>query len=242
MCPLVAPAQTQKHATTKSYFWLGSVNTFRFDKHWGVIADFHFRAVDFLAHPYNYITRVQGNYWFSDRISAGTGFAHTWSRSSPTSPFANENRVTEQIQANWKKGSFSFSNRWRLEQRWQQKIINGAATDDYRFTNRVRYAVMTSYTPFNNPRLPSFTNYDELMVQFGKEVTYNTFDQCRVYFGIRQTITSQVNVDLGYLYFYQQQFTGNQYIKGNTLRLYINYTFTAKDKVNKNTSAFVEQD
>jgi hypothetical protein len=131
---------------------------------------------------------------------------------------------------NSKKGEFSISNRWRVEQRWQQKIVNNEKTNDYRFTDRVRYAISFIYSPFKNKMLPSFTNYEEVMIQFGKEVVYNTFDQARFSFGIRQTINPRLNIDLNYMYIYQQQFSASQYLQANTLRLYINYNTDWKKK------------
>jgi hypothetical protein len=120
--------------------------------------------------------------------------------------------------------------------------VNNEKTDEYRFTNRFRYAINFIYAPFTNKMLPSFTNYNELMVQFGKEVVYNTFDQVRISVGIRQPITPHLNVDLNYMYVYQQQFSGDQYLQGNTLRLYINYNVGWKKKNNiQKQSAFVSE-
>jgi Protein of unknown function (DUF2490) len=225
-CCFSFAAKAQKQISHQSLFWLASVNTIRFNQHWGVVADFHYRSFDFMSQPYTYIVRGLGNYYFNENITGGIGYGHIWSGTFTTDPhpFSNENRIFEQVQVNSKMGKFSFSNRWRLEQRWQQKIVNNEKTDDYRFTDRFRYAINFIYSPFKNKMLPSFTNYNELMVQFGKEVLYNTFDQVRISFGIRQSITSKLNVDLNYMYLYQQQFSANQYVQGNALRLYINYS------------------
>jgi hypothetical protein len=237
-------ANAQKQINHQSLFWLASVNNIRFNEHWGFTADFHYRTFDFMSHPYTYIARGLANYYFSENLTGGIGYGHMWNGAFTTDPhpFSNENRITEQVQLSSKKGKFSISNRWRLEQRWQQKIVNNEKTDDYRFTNRFRYAINFIYAPFINKMLPSFTNYDELMVQFGKEVVYNTFDQVRISFGIRQTITSKLNVDLNYMYVYQQQFSANQYVQGNALRLYINYSVGWKKKNDvKKQSAFISE-
>src|SRR6266542_528426 len=243
-CCFSFEANAQRQINHQSLFWVGSVNTIRFSEHWGVVADFHYRTFDFMSHTYNYITRGLGNYYFNENLTAGIGYAHIWSGAFTTAshPFSNENRITEQVQLNSKKGKFSISNRWRLEQRWQQKIVNNAKTNDYRFTDRVRYAITFVCSPFKNKMLPSFTNYDEVMVQFGKEVVYNTFDQVRFSFGIRQNITPRLNVDLNYVYVYQQQFSGNQYLQGNTLRLYINYNVGCKKNDLKKKSALVPEE
>lgn len=239
-----AQAQAQKQVSHQSLFWLGSVNTIRSNQHWGLVADFHYRTYNFMAHPYYYITRRLVNYYFNENLTAGMGYGHIWSGALTTAahPYSNENRITEQAQLTSKKGKFSVTNRWRLEQRWQQKIVNNAKTNNYRFTDRARYAFALMYSPFKNKMLPSFTNYEEVMVQFGKEVVYNTFDQARFSFGIRKNITSQLNVDINYMYVYQQQFSGDQYLQGNTLRLYINYNAGwKKDSDLKKKSAFVPE-
>ena len=239
-------AQTAtRKVNTHSLFWLGSVNTIRFNQHWAVVADFHYRTYDFTANPYNYITRGLLNYWFSENLTAGIGYGHMWSgaMTSEPHPYSNEDRITEQVQLTSKKGRFSITNRWRLEQRWQQKIIDNKKTNDYRFTDRVRYALTFVYSPFKNKMLPSFTNYEEVMVQFGKEVVYNTFDQARISFGIRQPITPHLNADINYMYVYQQQLSGNQYLQGNTLRVYINYNvgWQKNNSKQKDKTAFAQK-
>lgn len=243
-CLLSFGTFAQKQINHQSLFWLGSVNNIRFNQNWGLVADFHYRTFDFMAHDYYYIARGLGNYYFNENLTAGIGYAHIWSGAYSTSPhpFSNEDRITEQAQLNSKKGKFSISNRWRVEQRWQQKIVNNAKTNDYRFTDRVRYAISFVYSPFKNKMLPSFTNYEEVMVQFGKEVVYNTFDQARLSFGIRQSITPQLNVDLNYMYIYQQQFSGTLYLLANTLRLYVNYNIGWKKNDLKKKSAFASEE
>ena len=225
-------ASAQKQISHQSLFWLGSVNTIRLNEHWGLVADFHYRTYDFMSHSYQYITRGLVNYYFNENLTLGMGYGHMWTGAYTIAPhvFSNENRLAEQVQLNSKKGKVAISNRWRLEQRWQQKIVNNEKTNDYRFTNRARYAISFIYSPFKNKMLPSLTNYEEVMVQFGKEVVYNTFDQARFSFGVRQSITPRLNVDINYLYIFQQQFSGNQYVQANTLRLYVNYNVGWKKK------------
>ncbi|HEY1871004.1 MAG TPA: DUF2490 domain-containing protein [Chitinophagaceae bacterium] len=226
-CLISLSVFAQKQVSHQSLFWLGSVNNIRFNERWGLVADFHYRTYDFMSKDYQYVARGLVNYNFNENLTAGVGYAHFWTGAFTSAPhdFSNEDRIAEQVQLNSKKGKFAISNRWRLEQRWQQKIVNNEKTNDYRFTDRARYAISFIYSPFKNKMLPSLTNYEEVMVQFGKEVVYNTFDQARFSFGIRQSITPGLNIDINYMYIYQQLFStsGNQYLQANTLRLYINY-------------------
>jgi hypothetical protein len=185
------------------------------------------------------------NHWFSENFTAGFGYGHMWG--APTNAgfhlYSNENRITEQVQLNSQKRKFAVTNRFRIEQRWQQKVVNNQKTNDYRFTNRLGYAIKFSYTPFKNKSLPSFVNFEEVMVQFGKEVVYNTFDQGRFYFGIKQNISPDLSFDLGYLHIYQQQYSGYQYNAANVLRLYFNYNIGwKKAKSEKDKIAFVMEE
>jgi hypothetical protein len=57
-------ANAQKQINYQSLFWLASVNTIRFNQHWGVVADFSYRSFDFMAHPYSYTMRGSGKLLF----------------------------------------------------------------------------------------------------------------------------------------------------------------------------------
>jgi len=61
---------------------------------------------------------------------------------------------------------------------------------------------------------------DEILIQFGKEVVYNTFDQNRLFVGIRQNINPKLSYDFGYMNVYQQKSNGYQYDMNHTLRLF----------------------
>jgi hypothetical protein len=65
---------------------------------------------------------------------------------------------------------------------------------------------------------------NELLVHFGKPVVYNTFDQNRLFLGIRQQISKPLSFDIGYMNVYQQKFTGYQYDVNHTFRLFFYYT------------------
>jgi len=45
--------------------------------------------------------------------------------------------------------------------------------------------------------MPSLVLADELLIHFGKEVVYNTFDQNRLFIGIKQNINPKLSFDFG---------------------------------------------
>ena len=75
---------------------------------------------------------------------------------------------------------------------------------------------------------------DEILVQFGKEVVYNTFEQNRIFLGIKQNITPRLSFDFGYMNVYQQKSSGYQYDMNHTMRLFFYYN-TGWKKGNKPT-------
>jgi hypothetical protein len=220
-----AQAATEKQINRQYQFWTSINSTIRFSERWGMIADFHIRRNNFMADPSFYFIRGAANYWIKDNITTALGYGHMWL--APTTPgwhtFANENRVYQQFQVNTKRRKSSFLQRVRNEQRWQQKIVDDKRTSDYKFTNRVRYLFSYNYTIFKNKYLPSLSVADEIMVQFGKEVVYNTFEQNRIFLGIKQNINAKLNFDFGYMMVYQQKSSGYQYDLNHTMRLFFYY-------------------
>lgn len=113
--------------------------------------------------------------------------------------------------------------RLRLEQRWQQKIVN----DQYagiKFTNRIRYLIGFSIPISKVPHYPSIVILDELCMQLGKEVVNNTIDQNRIYIGAKQQICKQLSLDMGFMLVCQQKASGTIYDSNNTFRLFFYYS------------------
>ena len=187
-----------------------------------------------MADPSFYFIRGAANYWIRDNMTAALGYGHMWLAPSRSDwhTFANENRIYQQFQVNLKSGKSSYLQRLRNEQRWQQKIVDDKRTDDYKFTDRVRYLFSYNYTIFQNKYLPSLALAEEILIQFGKEVVYNTFEQNRIFLGLKQNINPHLNFDFGYMMVYQQKSSGYQYDMNHTMRLFFYYS-TGWKKGNK---------
>jgi hypothetical protein len=218
-------SQSQKVINHQYQFW-GSINsTIRFNKQWGMLADFHVRRNNFMADPSFYFIRGAANYWIKENMTVAFGYAHMWvaPARSDWKTFSNEERIYQQFQVSTKNKRVSISQRLRNEQRWQQKIEDDKWTGDYRFTDRVRYLFSFNYTLFENKFLPTLAIADELLIHFGKEVVYNSFDQNRIFFGIRQNINSRLSFDFGYMNVFQEKYSGYEYDMNHTMRLFFYY-------------------
>ena len=59
---------------------------------------------------------------------------------------------------------------------------------------------------------------DELMINVGNNIIYNLFDQNRIYLGMEQSFSKTISAELGYLYWFQQRSSGNQFFDRDIIR------------------------
>jgi hypothetical protein len=190
-----------------------------------MIGDFHNRTGLAFQDPTFYFLRVGANFWIQERMTGAVGYAHTWFSPSRSdwNVWANENRIYQQFLFSTGNPKVQVTQRFRNEQRWIQKIENDQRTGDTRFVNRVRYLLSFNFQLFKNPRLPALVLADEVLLNFGKDIVYNTMDQNRLFIGIRQNLNHHLSFDFGYMNVYQQKSTGYQYDMNHTIRLFFYY-------------------
>lgn len=239
----ISQAPTQKEVTQKSQVWLSLNTVTKFSDHWGFIADFHERWDGFFDENNFYLLRGGITYIPNTYVSLTAGYAHMWL--APSNPdwsiYADENRFYEQVNLNTVAGKVGIVQRIRNEQRWQEKIVNDQETDDVRFTDRVRYLVGLNIPVFKKKTLPLLVVSDEILLQFGNEVIYNTFDQNRFFIGIKQSIDPKWSFDFGYMNVYQQKYSGYQYDMIHTLRLFFYLSTSIRKKVPSDADYFGDE-
>lgn len=225
-------AAQKKEINQQIQTWVSLNTVTKFAEHWAIAADAHIRENEFFESNNFYFLRGGVSYIPNASVSITGGYAHMWL--APTkegwSTYADENRVYEQVQLVTKVGKVSILQRLRNEQRWQEKMANDEPTGELRFTNRVRYLASFTIPICSNKKMPSLVLSDELLINFGKEAVYNTFDQNRLFIGIKQNINPKLSYDLGYMNVYQQKYSGYQYDMNHTIRLFFYLNTTIKHK------------
>jgi hypothetical protein len=230
--PLIAfgqvPMEKVINQQTQSWISLNTVN--KFSEHWGVIADAHIRSNDIFHDNNFYFVRGGITYIPNPAVSITGGYAHMWL--APTkdgwNTYSDENRIYQQAQMTTKLGKVSVLQRIRNEQRWQEKIVNDISSGENRFTNRIRYLVSFNIPVFKKKTAPLLVLSDEILIHFGQEIVYNTFDQNRLFIGIKQSINPKLSFDFGYMNVYQQKYSGYQYDMNHTLRLFFYLSTSTK--------------
>lgn len=203
--------------------WFSVNTTARIADKWSITADVHQRRNNFLSDASFHLVRAGITYHINEQLSVNAGYAHLWLALN-YHDYANENRIYQQLQLSTKKGRLSILQRLRNEQRWQQRTLNGQKQDGYKFSDRVRYLLNLNISLSKDHRIPSLVLADELCVQFGKEIVFNTFDQNRIFIGIKQSITKHLSFDTGYMLVNQQKASGSAYDENHTYRLFFYYT------------------
>jgi len=214
--------QTEKVINQQTQTWVSLNSVTKFSKHWGAVVDAHIRTDDFFSNNNFYFIRGGVRYFINPSINITAGYAHLWLAPSKETwtTYSDENRIYQQVQWSSKMGNVKMLQRIRNEQRWQEKIIDNEETGENRFSNRVRYLLSFDIPIFKKKTAPSLVLSDELLIQFGKEMVYNTFDQNRFFIGIKQSINPKWSYDFGYMNVYQQKISGYQYDMNHTLRLF----------------------
>lgn len=219
---VLGQVKTEKEINQQTQTWV-SINTVtKFSEHWGIIADAHIRSNDLFKGNNFYFLRGGVTYIPNNTVSVTGGYAHMWLApiKEGWTTYSDENRIYQQAQLNTKMGKVGVVQRIRNEQRWQEKMANDEPTGDKRFTDRVRYLISFNIPIFKKKTAPTLVASDEILIQFGKEIVYNTFDQNRLFIGIRQSMNPKWSYDFGYMNVYQQKSSGYQYDMNHTLRLF----------------------
>lgn len=223
--PVWIYAQTETERPTKnvnqqSQTWISLNSVFQLANHWSGLADLHIRRSNFVKDPsFNFI-RFGARYGFNDNLKISAGYAHLWlAKDENWTLYLNENRIYQEFILADTYPTFSGLFRIRTEQRFFNNVEGGASLQDNFFINRIRFLLSISI-PFKRGSKTSFLVANEIHLNFGKEVVYNTFDQNRFTVGIKQKLNKTWSFDFGYMLVYQQLPSGIDYNLNHTIRLF----------------------
>ena len=208
----------QKHTQHIQQFWAGYFNQVRLSEKWGVWSDVHLRTrEDFFSNLSTFIVRGGIMYHANDRLRFTAGYAYVNHFPAESHPDVSqpEHRPWQQVQWTVNGRKSRLLQGIRLEERFRRKIKDeDELADGYNFNYRVRYNTALTLPlgkePFARHSLSAVLN-NELMVNFGKEIVNNYFDQNRFFVGFAFHVNSHSNLQFGYLNLFLQQPAGNRY-------------------------------
>ena len=226
-------AISQKQVAVQEQTWFGYINQSRFTERSGLWVDVHFRMTDqFIKEKAMAIARLAYIYYAGEnlRVMGGYAYAPRYRIGVPRIP---EHRPWQQIQWFEKKKGFHLSQAFRIEQRFRGQVVDGRLAEEYTFNWRFRYNFSVT-VPLKGDdvqaRSPFLLLADEVMVNAGKEVVNNYFDQNRILTAFGYQFTSNLNVHLGHLFIFQQEAEAGHYIRTHVIRIYMSHNLDFRNK------------
>jgi hypothetical protein len=178
----------QKQSTNINQVWTGYFNQTRLSNKWGFWAEAQLRTNEnFVDNISQGILRVGGTYYLNNdtKLTAGYAYINNFSPANGANISTPEHRPWQQIQWHTKYQKLRLMQWVRLEERYRQKLKNINELDNsFAFNFRVRYNFLMQVSlskKLFQPKTFSFIANDEIHVNFGKEIVYNTFDQNRFF-------------------------------------------------------------
>ncbi len=228
--------QTEKNVTTQRLIWLGYNNKFRITNKWTLVTEIEDRRYAFPDRQNEWILpRVTILHDLGSGWNAGIGFAH-FRQSSPDNPesdisFARP-ELRPHLEANYSQklagGKLSLDHRYKIEERFIHRTSSAGLEPGYTFNARLRYKIQLSW-PLIKKESGSGTllakAYDEFMVNFGKHILYNSFDQNRLGVALNYGLRKDLQFQVDFVNIFKERTAGeyfNQYVERFTVYHTIN--------------------
>jgi hypothetical protein len=118
-----------------------------------------------------------------------------------------------------------LEHRYRLEERFMQKVKDNVMAQGWDFGWRFRYRVQLVVPLLPRAKLsPALKIYDEIMLNAGKTIQHNIFDQNRMGIALALEFSNALTADIGYMHWFQQRPAGNAFYNRHMLRLTLHHT------------------
>ena len=193
---------------------------------WGIHLEGQWRRANVGTQWQQLLLRPGVNFQLTKKVMLTGGYGYVMSHrygDFPNPSGHNEHRFWEQATITQRIWKLDFQHRLRQEQRLigvmtRQPDGNFQRTD-WRYENRSRYMLRT------NIPLPYWDKkyyigiYDEIFMNFGKNVASNVFDQNRAYIAIGRNIPKQTRIEVGYMEQTVQQRSGLVFEHNHTLQV-----------------------
>lgn len=204
--------------------WFAYVGQYNVSKKWGYHIEAQFRLDDELNRSNQNLFRLGGFYNLNERTKFTIGYGLINTLNSNLNDYFNEDRIWEQFQYNHKWKQNTNTNRFRLEQRFVDKLalVDGSVRkSETNYQNRLRYLNRNLFHIMDfksgNEELYLVVQ-DEVFLNLGTNKVNNKFlDQNRFLIGFGINYKKSIQFEVAYM---------NHFINPNVNNDIMNHTFS----------------
>ena len=206
LAPSLAFAQSPRRVKDETATWLAYIGIHPISPTWRLQLEGQLRQTERGQQPQQRLFRTALLRVLNSTARAGAGYA--FNRSHPPEEFVanpvptNEHRTYVQFDMQHSAGPSHIDHRYRLEQRWIERLDASGAREGWTYTNRARYFLRGFLAPGGGSPgdgEPYLVGFDEIFVNFGENVRNNIFDQNRLFVGGGYRWSRALSVEVGYL-------------------------------------------
>jgi len=200
-------AQNDRVNNYNTIGWLQTINNISLDKKWSLHLEYQFRRTEALKNWQQSLWRAGSNFRLNNNIVLHAGYG--WIKTFPYGEFPiasqgafPEHRIYEQISFQQPMNRFSFSHRFRVEQRWlaRMKAEPEIEVEDWIFLHRFRYQFRTQMALWSSDQKQFYAAAaDEIFIGAGKNLGTNIFDQNRIFLLAGYKLNKNISVEAGYI-------------------------------------------
>ncbi len=210
----------QKNIETQSLVWYGYSLKFKLNDNWTLEHNLDNRQFWFPGRQHQFIAHIKGYYDFGNGLKITPGFTF-FQITLPQDPFEDFAYTVSELRPHIEIGyifdispKLNLHNRAMFEWRYFENSDREFAFRNYRYRHRIQLSYRF------NKRF-GFRVYDELILNLGKRIINNTFDQNRFGIAPKFYFDNGLSFEIGYLNWYQQQASGNDFFNRHILQIQV---------------------
>jgi len=202
--------------------WGGYYSNIIINEKWTINSDLQYRTKDWYKHPSQALIRTGLNYKFNNKVNVTAGIAR-FSYYLNTIVTRNEWRPWQELMFTQEDAKLKITHRFRVEERFNQETEENHPVKKYSFNWRFRYKTDLYYQllSLKNKQKLSLTLGNEIMINAGREIVYNYFDQDRSSIGLLIEWNKSIALQSQFIYIWQQEPNGKTLGKISVIRLNI---------------------
>ena len=206
MAVLSAQGQiTSKEVTNQKVVWASLTETILWNSRWSTVLNAQDRLFVDTRGSFQLLLNTVSYYKANDNIKLGGGFLFFDSRRRLTaeSPLVDviEWRPYQSIKVDIGKNHWKLMNRLNIEERFQENVVSGTLSDQYKFSFRFRLKWEFSYQLWKGRKdnILTIVVSTEPMINAGANIVNNTFDQNRLITQLSYQVNPAWSVSSGYM-------------------------------------------